>query len=225
MRQACWPRSAAETDQGVVGDVMASLHGDLLNGVGHVLDRDGQKSLGQLLRQLRKASGGGDLRGQRFEGGPHAFDIQFLVSVRAEHGREGFRADTAEEHVAVRYGERTTASVGGRTRVRARRLRPNPQARPVEPTDRAAPRRHRMDPQHGRPDPHAREDAVGGALQLARIMGDVRGRAPHVEADQPLASGRLRGADHADHPASRPGEDGVATPERTRRSPSRRWTA
>ena len=47
--QACvLAPGATETVEGVSGDVITALHGNLLDGVGHVLDRDFQEPLGDL---------------------------------------------------------------------------------------------------------------------------------------------------------------------------------
>ena len=45
-RQACWPPAPPKQLRQVAGDVIASLHRYLLDGVGHVLDCDGDEALG-----------------------------------------------------------------------------------------------------------------------------------------------------------------------------------
>src|SRR3546814_2040541 len=46
---------AAEAVERVLGDIVAALHGDLLDGVGHVLHGDAQEALGDLLRALQRS--------------------------------------------------------------------------------------------------------------------------------------------------------------------------
>ena len=48
---------AAEAAQRVVGDVVAALHRDVLDRVGHVLHRDAQEAVGDLLGRCRRVAG------------------------------------------------------------------------------------------------------------------------------------------------------------------------
>ena len=54
-RQACWPPAPPKQLQRVAGDVVAALHRDLLDRVGHVLDRDLDEAVGDLFRRASAA--------------------------------------------------------------------------------------------------------------------------------------------------------------------------
>src|SRR3954468_1001927 len=95
--------------------------------------------------------------------------------------------DAAEDEVAIGDSERSAVSVAGRARVCAGRLRPDPEAHPVEAADRPAARRDRVDLHHRGADSDAGNDALVGKLELAGIMRHVGRGAAHVETDQPVA--------------------------------------
>ena len=79
---------AAEALQREAGGVVALLHRDLLDGVGHVGDGDAQEAFGHRARVLRRAGRGRDLVGQGGEFRPHHRGIERLVALRAEDRRE-----------------------------------------------------------------------------------------------------------------------------------------
>ncbi len=83
--------SATEADQGVVAHVVAALHRDGLDRIGHVLDRDAQEALGDLLRAGALAGRGGNLIGQGAETGADRILIERLILCRPEHRREEVR--------------------------------------------------------------------------------------------------------------------------------------
>ena len=84
---------AAEAVEGVEGDVVAALHRDVLDGVGHVLDGDGEEAFRHLLRAERLAGGGRHLCGQGGEPATHHLGVERLVGVGPEHLREVRRLD------------------------------------------------------------------------------------------------------------------------------------
>ena len=81
-------RRAAEAVQRVKSDIMAALDGDLLDGFGHVLDRDGEKSFGDLLRRSPLAGRGLDLSGEGREFLCDDGGIERLVAAWAEDSWE-----------------------------------------------------------------------------------------------------------------------------------------
>ncbi len=78
---------ATETGQRVMRDIVAALDTDLLDGIGHVLDRDGKEAIRHLFRRAAIA----DHRRHLLEGFPHGNGIQWLVAVWPENPREEFR--------------------------------------------------------------------------------------------------------------------------------------
>lgn len=74
---------AAEGGQHVTGHVVAALHGDLLDRVGHVADGDLDKALGDLLGRAPVAGGLENFLGQRGELLPDDVSVQRLVGVQA----------------------------------------------------------------------------------------------------------------------------------------------
>ncbi len=204
---------AAEAGEGVSGDVVAALNGDLLDGAGHVQDGDLQEARGDLLRAAAVAGRGGDFPGEPRESGADGLGVQRLVAVRAEDGREMRRLDAAEHHVGVGDGQRTAAAVAGRAGVGAGGIGADAIALTVEVQDRAAARGHCVDVHHRGPHPHTRHLGAEDAFQLARAVRHVGGGAAHVEADDTVVPGLPGGAHHADDSAGRAGEHGVLSPE------------
>ena len=78
----------AEAGQGVGAHVVAPLHRDGLDGVGHVLDRHIQEPISGPLGGPWLSGGVGDGRSQIGESGPGRSGVERLVAVGAEHRRE-----------------------------------------------------------------------------------------------------------------------------------------
>ena len=74
----------AEAVERVLGDVVAALHRDLLDGVGHVLDGDADEAVGHFLGRAAVA----DLGGQLGESGAHGRLVERLVAGWSEDGGE-----------------------------------------------------------------------------------------------------------------------------------------
>jgi 5-oxoprolinase (ATP-hydrolysing) len=70
----------AKAIEKIAGHVITALHRDLLDGVGHVLDGDGDEAFGDGFRRAAVA----DLVGQRTKLFLHYFPVERLVLVRAE---------------------------------------------------------------------------------------------------------------------------------------------
>ena len=200
---------AAEAVERVAGHVVAALHRDLLDRVGHVLDRDLEETRRDLDRCARVAGGRANLRREGREPRAHRAGVQRLVLAGAEDVREEFRLQLAEHDVAVGDAERPAAPVARRAGIGARRLRPDAIARAVEGADRAAARRHGVDQHHRRAHPHARHQGLEGTLVVAVIVRHVGGRAAHVEGDDPAEAGLARRLHRADDAAGRAAENRV----------------
>ena len=197
--------SAAETVQEIFGDIVAALHRDLLDGVGHVLDGDGDKALG---RRFRRASVA-DLGSQSGEFLAHGGDIEWLILAGTEDRREDIGLQLAEHHIGVGNGERPATSVGGGARIGAGGVRADAETAGLVMQDRATACCDRMDAHHRCADAHAGDFGVEGPLVVAVIMGDVGRGAAHVEADDLVEACELRRLDHADDAAGRAGQKGI----------------
>ena len=201
---------AAEAVHGVLGDVIAALDADLLDRVGHVLDRDAQEALGQILgAHLRVAGLLGDAGGHILELRPGGVDVQRLVALGAEDRRKLVGLDLAQHHVAVGHRQRAAAAIAGRAGVGAGAFGADLHPALRVGQDRAAACRDGMDAHHRRAHPHARDLGLEGPLIGACVVADI-GRGPaHVEADQLVEAGGLGGAHHADDAAGGAREDRV----------------
>ncbi len=99
------PRGAAEAAQHVARDLVAALDRDLLDRVRHVVDRDREAAVRDLLGGARNAGRGPDLLGERREALAHHPAIERLVGVRPEHLREEPRVQLADHQVGVGHGQ------------------------------------------------------------------------------------------------------------------------
>ena len=200
---------ATETVQSVAGHVVAALHGDLLDRVRHVLDRDLEKARGNLGGRALVARGLSDLRRQSREFLAHHAGVQRLVLAGAEDVRKELGLQRAQHDVAVGDAERPAPPVARGARIGARRLRPHAIARAIEEADRAAARRHRMDQHHRRAHAHAGHQGLEGALVFAVVVRDIGRRAAHVEGDDLVEAGLPRRLHRADDAPGRPAQDRV----------------
>ena len=209
---------AAEAVEQIAGDVVAALHRDLLDGVRHVLDGDGDETFGDGFGRSPVA----DLGGKSCEFLTHRRGIQRLVLSRPENRREEIRLQLAEHDVGVGHSERAAAAVTGRAGIGAGRIRADAKASGLEMQDRAAARRHSVDAHHRRAHAHARDLRVEGALIFAVVMRDVGRGAAHVEADHLVEARKPCCLDHADDAACRTGQQRVLALEHVGcRQPSR----
>ena len=195
---------AAEAVERVARHVIAALHGNLLDRVRHVLDRDLDEAVGDLLRGLVA-----DLLRQIVEVVPHSLGVERLVLGGSENLREEIRDQLANHHIGVRHRQRPLAAVAGRPRIGGRRVGADAEARAVEMQDRAAAGSHRVDQHHRRAHAHAGHFGFEGALIFAVEMGDICRCAAHVKTNEPVEAGLPSGLRHADHAAGRAGEDRV----------------
>ena len=200
---------AAEAIERIFGDVVAPLHRDLLDRVRHILDGDGQESLGGLLGAQLLSGCGPDLARQRLELPSNNVQVQRPIAAGTENFGEMTGLQPAEEQVGVGHRERAALAVAGGAGICARRFRPDPESCPVEPEDRPAARRHGVNTHHRHAHPYTGDDGFERPLERAGEMTDIRGRAAHVEADDLFEARHAGGRDGADHAARRSGEDAV----------------
>ena len=203
----------AKAVQRVAGHVVAALDRDLLDGVGHVLDRDADCAVGDLLRRAPVA----DLGRQLLEGRAHGVRVERLVAVGPEDRRKVRRVELAQHDVGIGHGERAAAAVAPRPRIGAGALRTDAEARAVVGDDRAATGRDRMHAQHRHREAHARDLRLERTLVGAGEMRDVGRRTAHVEADDAGKARALCRLRHADDAARGARKDRIAPAERVRR--------
>ena len=114
---------------------------------------------------------------------------------------------TSEQEVRVRHRRHAAAAVvGGRARLRAGALRPDPQrAARIAPDDRASPRADRVQVDGRQVDRQPVDGAFARALGVtAGDQANVRRGAAHVEGDRVLDTGEGRDACGTDHSRGRP---------------------
>ena len=204
---------AAEAVERVFGHVVAALDRDLLDRVGHVVDRDLEEALGGLLGRATIAGLGLDSGGEGRELLAHHVLVERLVAARAEDLGEETGPDLADHQVGVGHRERPAAPVARGTGIGARRIRADPVARPVEVQDRAAAGGDGVDAHHRRAHAHPGNQRLERALEFAVVVGDVGRGAAHVEADDLVVAGQAGGAHRPDHAAGRTGQDAVLAVE------------
>ena len=195
---------AAEAVERIARDVIAALHGNLLDRVRHVLDRDLDEAVGDLFGRFAA-----DLVGELGKGLLHGFGVERLVLLGPENLREEIGDQLADQHVGIGDGKRPAAAVAFRAGIGAGRVGADAEARAVEVQDRAAAGRDRVNEHHRRAHAHARDLGLERALVFAVVMRHVGRGAAHVEADQLLEAGFAAGLGHADHAAGGAGQDRV----------------
>ena len=204
---------AAERTKGKIRRVLASLDRDLLDRRRHLVDRYAQKALGNFLNAHAPAAILQQIVGKPLQSGTGCLRVQRLASVRPEHAGKHARLKAPQREVGVGNRYRPAVAVAGRPRVGARRFRPGKKAPRLVPQDGPSPRCHRVNLEHGRPQPGAGDFVVGHIFVAAGIQRNIGGRAAHVKTDQ-LLEARLTGGSHRAHHAGRgPGKDGVLAPE------------
>ena len=201
----------AETGERIGGDIVPARDADLANGIGHVVDCNGEKAFGDRGEVLRL----GQRRSHCFEPFSGRIRVERLVAAGSEHAGEERRVDPAKEQIAVGNRQRSALAITGGTGIGARAFRPDAEPSAIELADRAAPGSDRMDLHHRRGHAHARNHAVAGHLVFARVMRDIGAGPAHVEPDQPVVPERGARGDHPDHAARGARQDGILAAERT----------
>ena len=208
------PAGAAETIERVTGHVVTALHRDFLDRVRHVLDRDLDEAVGDLL--ARAADFAGELR----KGFAHCLVVERLLLRRSENLRKELRHELADHDVGVGERERAAAAIAFRARIGAGAVRSDAEASAVEVQDRAATRCHCMDQHHRRTHAHAGDLGLECALVIAVEMRDVGRGTSHVEADEVREASLASGLRHADHPRRRSRQNRVLALKQFRRGQS-----
>lgn len=193
-----------EAVQRIARHVVAALHRDLLDRVGHVLDGDLDEAVGDLFRRFSA-----DLFRQFGKGRFHGVCVERLVLLGPEDFWEELRDQLAGHHIRIGDGEGATAAITCRARIGAGTVGADAEARAVEVQDRSAACRDRVNEHHRCAHAHARDFCLECALVFAVVVRYVGGGAAHVEADQVFDTGFVSGLGHADHAARGTGEDRV----------------
>ena len=107
------PPCPAETGKRILRDIIAPLHGNLLDGIGHVFNGNGEKTIGHLLSGTMIPGGFCDLAGKTLELRGDALFIKRLIGVRAENMRKKFRQNLAGQQIAIGNGEYDSLLTGG----------------------------------------------------------------------------------------------------------------
>src|SRR5690606_8778665 len=102
---------AAKAGERVFGDVIAARDGDFLDGVGHVLNGNGDEPVSSFLGRLQPVPASNHLAELLADN----VLVQRLVLVGAEYMRKILGAKLAEHHVGIGNGEGSAASVAGGT--------------------------------------------------------------------------------------------------------------
>ena len=126
---------ATEAAERIFGDIIAALDRDFLDGIGHVLDSDFKKALGNLFRCEIVACCGFDFRRQDVEFFRDHIGIQRAFGVRPENLREMLGLDLAQHDIAVGDSQRPTPAITGRSRIGSGRFRADAKARAVKIED------------------------------------------------------------------------------------------
>ena len=197
---------AAEAIERVAGDVVAALHRDLLDRIRHVLDRDAQKAVRDLLRPSDRR--------------PPPSPAPRIFSPRPRRRAAG--PAPAQKSSERNPGSACRPSHWHRSPTAGRRggSRPAPDRRRQEsgPTRKRAPSKCRIEPPPAATvwmsiiGARMRTPATSVSNVRSYVAGEMRhvgGGAPHVEADQALEARRAAALDHPDHAARRPRQDRV----------------
>ena len=200
---------AAKHRERITGDVIAALHRDLLDRIGHVGIGDIDEAQRDLFRaQLapgRLRDGLCKLR----EALAHHLAIERRIALRAKDLREKVGLDLAEHHIGIGHGQRPAPAIAGRPGIGSGRIRPHPHSGAVEMQNGPAAGGHGVNAHHRRAQTHTGHLRIEDALEFAGKVRDVGRGATHVEADHPIKTGGLTDAGHADNAARRPGQNRV----------------
>jgi hypothetical protein len=191
---------AAKAIERVARHIVAALHGDLLDRVGHVLDRNLDEAIGDLFG----AAPGADILCQGRKCAAHGVSVERLILLRPEDLRKEVGDELTDHHVGVCHGEWPAAAIAFRPRIGAGGVGPDAKARTVEVQDRTAAGRHRVDEHHRCAHAHAGDFGFERALIFAGEVRHISRGAAHVETDQIFEASGAAGLGHADHAGCRP---------------------
>ena len=217
------PAGAAKAAQRVFGHVVAALHRNLLDGVGHVAHGDVDKALGHRFGRARVAlvtRGLADVFGQHGEFPARHFGVQALAARAAEHRREELRLDFTQHDIAVGDRQRPVLAIRRRSGVGAGRIGTDAITRAVKMQYGTAARCNGVDAHHRRAHAHTGHLRLEHALEVGQLragkMRHVGGGATHVKADDFFKTRHQRSAHRTDDAAGRPRQDGILALEAPR---------
>src|SRR5690606_11001613 len=157
----------------------------------------------ETLRDLFQPFGSSEALGNLFQPSARSAGVERLVATWPENRGEPGGVNSPEEEVVVGNRKRPAGPIAGRLGPRPGTFRANPEAHSIKSAYRPAAGCSRMDLHHRRPDPDAGDQILVGDLEMVGIMGNIGGRAAHVEPDQPHAFSRPEMgpacSDHADN--------------------------
>ena len=203
---------AAEAIERIARHVVAARDRNRLDRLGHLGDRNGEKSVGDRLRLPPIA----DIARQSREALAHNFLVERLIAMRAEYFWEQIGDQLARHQVGVGDRERTAAAISCGAGIRAGGSGADTKAGAVEREDRAASSGDGMDLHHRRAHAHACDFGLERALELPIEMSDVGRGAAHVEADDALEPCADPSARHRHHAPGRARQDRVLAGEQSR---------
>ena len=119
---------AAEAIERIARDVVAARDRNRLDRLGHLRNRNGEKSVGDRLRLPPVA----DIARKRRKALAYDFIVERLVAARAEHFREQIGDQLARHQIGVGDRERTAAAIGCGSGIGAGGSGADPKARAVE---------------------------------------------------------------------------------------------
>ena len=209
------PPRPAKHGQGIRRDVVAALHRDALDRIGHVGIGYVDKALRHRVRRQIATGSLSDTRGQRIKPQHHGVPVKRLICTGSEDRREMLGLQAPQHHIGIGHRQRTAAPVAGRPGIGPRRIRAHPHARAVKVQDRATACGHRMNAHHRRAQPHASHLRVEDPLELACVMRHVGRGAAHVKADHAVITRGLADPGHPDDAARRAREHRVLALKRT----------
>ncbi len=207
---------ATKTAEHVTPHIVTLCDGDLADRVRHVLDGDTDETV----RNGLSAPAITGLARQRVESFAHSAFIERLVATASEDRWKEFRPQFSEQDVCVRDGERSVLAIGFRPRAGAGGIRTDPEARAVVMQNRASPSGDGVDRHHRHGQAHACHLCLIDTFVCAVEARDIRGGAPHIEADHMADSGFARRLRHANYAAGRTGKNRVLAAEEARRGQS-----
>src|SRR5215467_3127169 len=113
---------AAEAVERIARHIVAALHGDLLDRVRHVLDRNPDEAVSNVLYASFAAEMSVHLVCQISESSPHTSGIERLILRGSENMREEVWQQLADHDIGISEGERSAASITFRPRIGAGRV-------------------------------------------------------------------------------------------------------
>ena len=187
--------------QRVVGGCIAFEHGDLADGIGHVLGGEGEK----LTQQIITRDGATSL----LKNGLLKLKKPGFCGIAMNRNRRPCGIEATEEEVDISDRERAAFAIAGRAGIRAGAVWTHREAAWRPCTNATATCGHGFDG-HGRTEQRDSTDMLMKAITHGTInAGHVRARAAHVERDDLGVAHPLGGIESPQHASSGAGEKEV----------------